>query len=106
MTTEPIRQGKMNVQELSQKRDSEVCLEADKTQKSLNEKKSTYNYDHKVETCPCGTCYKARMDFKKNTCDDCGIIITGTSWNRPCGNTCYPCGKHHDFNTCPECKDE
>lgn len=78
--------------------------------KQENSKKehSVYNYDHKVDTCACGNCYKGRVDSKEkelDTCDECGILITGTSWIRPCGKTCYPCGKHHDFHTCPECKD-
>lgn len=41
---------------------------------------------------------------KLTECDYCGAS-TASCWERPCGNSCYHCGKNHDFNTCRQCND-
>jgi hypothetical protein len=41
---------------------------------------------------------------KLTECDYCGVS-TASCWERPCGNSCYHCGKNHDFNTCRQCND-
>jgi len=41
---------------------------------------------------------------KLTECDYCGAA-TASCWERPCGNSCYHCGKNHDFNTCRQCND-
>jgi len=55
-----------------------LCSEEEIRQQFLDDeverRKSVYDYDHKIETCPCGTCYAAREASKPQ--ENTGIIAS------------------------------